>query len=80
MRAIPVASRVGGVPEMVQGTYAKGTLFTPGNIYEFDAKMELVLSLSNEQLTNIAMKLREETLRKFNEELTKKQLLKVFAS
>jgi len=75
---IPIASRVGGIPEIVQGTYAEEMLFTPGNITELIDKIEVVLSLSREQLTDIGISLREATLRKFNNEKIKKQLLKIF--
>lgn len=76
---IPIASKVGGVPEIVQGTYAEKMLFTHGNINEMVDRMEIILSLSKEQIKDIGIELKERTLRRFNSELTKQQLLKVFS-
>ena len=42
---IPVASRVGGVPEMVHGTYAEGLMFTPGDAEEMADRAVKVLSM-----------------------------------
>jgi glycosyltransferase involved in cell wall biosynthesis len=56
---LPIASKVGGVPEIVQETYAEHLLFTPGDVNEMVDKMELVASLSKEQLIDIRFKLRE---------------------
>jgi glycosyltransferase involved in cell wall biosynthesis len=75
---IPIASRVGGVPEIVQGTYAERMLFTPGDSGELTERMEEILSLSMEQLINIGITLRENTLRKFDADVIRGQLLKFF--
>ena len=75
---LPIASKVGGVPEIVQETYAEHLLFTPGDVNEMVDKMELVASLSKEQLIDIRFKLREEVLKKFDNKLIKHQYLKVF--
>jgi len=78
MGTIPIASRIGGIPEIVKGTYAEKLLFTPGNISELIDKMEHVLSLSKERLIDIGAKLREAVLKKFNEDVIKNQLLEIF--
>ncbi len=75
---IPVASRVGGVPEIVEGTPAEEMMFTPGNVYELVDLIELILSMSKEQLIDIGSKLRETVSRKFDNEKIKQELLKVF--
>jgi glycosyltransferase involved in cell wall biosynthesis len=75
---IPIASRVGGVPEIVQGTYAERMLFTPGSVDELADRMETVLSLSHEELTEIGASLRESILKKFDLSITKSRLLDVF--
>jgi glycosyltransferase involved in cell wall biosynthesis len=77
---IPVASRVGGVPEIVQGTYAERMLFTPGSVDEFVDRMEVASSLSHEQLTDIGASLRESTLKSFDLSIIKSQLLDVFGA
>ena len=80
MGAIPIASRIGGIPEIVKGTYAERMMFTPGNSNEMADRMGEVLSLSKDQLVDIGCKLREVALRRFNNEIIKRQLLKVFGA
>jgi glycosyltransferase involved in cell wall biosynthesis len=63
---VPIASRVGGVPEMVEDTYAENLLFNPGNVEEFTEKMKLLLSLPQTQLSAIMKELRQATLARFN--------------
>jgi glycosyltransferase involved in cell wall biosynthesis len=75
---IPIASRVGGVPEIVQGTYAERMLFTPGSMDELVDRMVAALSLSHEQLTDIGASLRESTLKRFDLSIIKSLLLDVF--
>jgi glycosyltransferase involved in cell wall biosynthesis len=41
---IPIASRVGGVPEIIKGSLAEDYLFTPGDINEFIDRIEKLLS------------------------------------
>jgi glycosyltransferase involved in cell wall biosynthesis len=76
---IPIASRVGGVPEIVQGTFAERMLFTPGSVDELVDRMEAVLSLSHEQITDIGASLRENILKRFDPCIIGKQLLDVFS-
>ena len=78
MGTIPVAARVGGVPEIVQGTYAERMLFTPGDEDELVDRMKAVLSFSQEELTNIRANLRESTLKRFDQCTVKKKLLNIF--
>jgi len=74
---VPIASRIGGVPEIIEGTYAERLMFTPGNPWEMANRIEKVLSMSKEQLVDIGCELRETALKRFNSEATKRQLLKV---
>jgi glycosyltransferase involved in cell wall biosynthesis len=80
MGTIPIASKVGYIPEIVKGTYAERLMFTPGCIEEMVDRMNTVLSLSREQLTEIGSKLREITLKRFSNEVIKKLLLEVFST
>jgi glycosyltransferase involved in cell wall biosynthesis len=80
MGTIPIASKIGGIPEIVKGTYAERLMFTPGCIEEMVDRMKTVIPLSREQLTDIGSKLRETTLKRFNNEVIKKQLLEIFNS
>jgi glycosyltransferase involved in cell wall biosynthesis len=76
---VPLASRVGGIPEIVEGTYAERLTFTPGHSEELANRMEIVLSLSQNQLADISSTLRESVVKRFNNEVIKKQLLEVFS-
>jgi len=79
MGTLPIASRIGGIPEIVKGTYAERLMFTPGCYEEMADRMETVLSLSRDQLVDVGFKLREVTLKKFNNEDVKQRLLEVFS-
>jgi glycosyltransferase involved in cell wall biosynthesis len=77
---IPIASRVGGVPEMVKGSFAEKMLFEPGNVRQFMDKMELLLAMSNEQIIDAGFNIRETALMKFGSEATKKRIREIFLS
>lgn len=62
----PIASRVGGIPEIVAGTPAEELLFAKGDVDELVEKMETVGSWSQGHLVDVGFSLREETLRKFD--------------
>jgi glycosyltransferase involved in cell wall biosynthesis len=79
MGTIPVAARVGGVPEIVRSSPAEGYLFTPGNVEEFVDKIESVLAMSDKQVVDIGFALRETMLKKFDHEVVKRKLIKVFS-
>jgi len=72
---IPIASRVGGTPELIKGTAAENYLFEPGNADEFVERIESVLALSRENAFDIGQMIREQTLRKFKSETSKNILL-----
>jgi len=68
---IPVASRVGGVPEIVEGTPAEEYTFTPGDAGELLDRVEKLVSQPRDAIVDAGMKLREHALRLFNmEEIT----------
>ena len=79
MGTLPIASRIGGIPEIVKGTYAERLMFTPGCYEEMADRMETVLSLSRDQLVDVGFKLREVTLKRFDDEEVKQRLLEVFS-
>jgi len=79
MGTLPIASRVGGIPEIVKWTYAERLMFTPGCYEEMADRMETVLSLSRDQLVDVGFKLREVTLKRFDNEEVKQRLLEVFS-
>jgi glycosyltransferase involved in cell wall biosynthesis len=77
---IPVASRVGGVPEIVEGTPAEEYTFTPGNAEEPLDRVEKLISQHREAIVDAGMKLREHALRQFNEREIESMLLNLFES
>ena len=79
MGTMPVAARVGGVPEIVGGSPAEEYLFTPGDVEELTDKIESVLAMSDKQIADIGFALREAVLKKFNHEVVKRKLIKVFS-
>jgi glycosyltransferase involved in cell wall biosynthesis len=66
--AIPIASRVGGVPEIVVGTIAERFLFEPGSVEEFVDRIESLVSLSKGEVMDIGMKLKERASKLFDKE------------
>jgi glycosyltransferase involved in cell wall biosynthesis len=75
---IPIASRVGGIPEIVEGTFAEEMLFTPGAKDEFAEKIEEVQSFSKQELIETGIKLKDAVMKKFDNETIKAHLRKVF--
>jgi len=75
---IPIASKTGGIPEMVQGTFAEKLLFTPGSVNELTDRMEQILTLSPEQLADIGMQLRAEVMKKYDKKVITDKLVRVF--
>jgi len=75
---IPIAARVGGVPEIARDSPAEGYLFMPGNVNELADKVEALLSLSREDIVDAAMKLREHALELFNEERIEYKITALF--
>jgi len=75
---IPIASRVGGVPEIVQGSLAEKMLFQPGDVKELVDKMETTLTMSNEQIADVGWSLRESILERFDSETARNKLLELF--
>jgi glycosyltransferase involved in cell wall biosynthesis len=76
---LPIASKVGGIPEMVEGTLAEKMLFEAGDVDDFVDKIESVLAMPDKQIVDIGFALREAVLKKFNHEVVKRKLIKVFS-
>lgn len=79
-RTVPVASKLGGVPEIVEGSFAEKMLFEPYDVDGCIDRVESLLAMSNEQIKDVGFDLRDVALKKFNLEATKKKLIKVFLS
>jgi len=77
---IPIASRVGGIPEIIKGSPAEEYLFTPGDISEFIDRIEKLLSQPKNNIIDVGMKLREHVLRLLNEESIESKFVNLFKS
>jgi len=77
---VPIASKVGGIPEIVKETYAEKLLFRPGDVDDFIERVEHVLALSKEELMDIGIELKEKTRKRFDSEKIRNCLSKVFLS
>lgn len=75
---LPISSRVGGVPEILNGTLAERMMCEPNDIDKFTEQVEYVLSMDREQLKDIGLSLREAILKRFNQESIKNELVKAF--
>lgn len=74
---LPIASRVGGVPEIVGGTPVQELLFEPGNASELVEKIEALLTYSREDVLYIGNLLRDHIRRKFDEDVLRRKIIKV---
>jgi len=77
---IPIASRVGGIPEIVKGTCAERFLSRPGDVEDLVDRIEQVLALSREELWDIASELKYVARKRFSTEETEKRLLEALSS
>jgi len=77
---IPIASRVGGIPEIVKGSSADEYLFMPGNINEFLNKIEDLLSKTKDYITEAEIELREHTYKLFDRRNIEKGVVDLFES
>jgi hypothetical protein len=64
MRIIPIASRIGGILEIVKGTYAEEMLFKASNAEKFVDRMKSVLTISKKQIKEVFFALRKTHVRK----------------
>jgi len=80
MGTIPIAAKVGGVPEIVRGSPAEDYLFTPKDIDEFIDKVGILLSQSRDSVVDAGMRLREHALRLFNEKEVESKIVNLFES
>jgi glycosyltransferase involved in cell wall biosynthesis len=76
--SIPIASKVGGVPEIVMGSPVEEHLFSPGDTNEFIDRIEKLLSQSKRDIMDIGVKLREHVLGLLNGERIESKLTSLF--
>ena len=77
---IPIASRVGGIPEIIKGSPAEEYLFTFGDINEFIDRIEMLLSQPRNHIVDIGMKLKEHAIKLVNKEKIRSKLIDLFES
>jgi len=75
---IPIASRVGGVVEILDNTTASTFMFMPCKVDELIKKVKYVYSLSTSEVKILGYRLREEVLKRFNPIKLEKEVLRVF--
>jgi len=63
---IPIASKVGGIPEIVAGTVAERFSFEPGDVKSFAEKIDRLLAYSRDELIDISIRLRNHALKLFD--------------
>ena len=78
MGTTPIASKVGGVPEITEGSPAEELLFAPNYLEELVKNMVIVTSMSPEQLVKLGFSLRNSTLKRFSNDITSKELIRIF--
>ena len=75
---VPIASRVGGVPELVRETPAEAMLFTPYNPLELSKFIKSLTELSPEHVNALGMKIRNSFLQRYRQYNMNKKLIRVF--
>jgi len=76
---IPVASRVGGVVELLDDTIASKYMFMPDMYMELTEKLVNVSSLTLDEVEALSLKLRREILVKLNPSKIEEKLIQVFS-
>jgi glycosyltransferase involved in cell wall biosynthesis len=75
---IPVAARVGSVPEITKGTPAEHYTFTPSDVDDMVDKINTLLAQPKEHIIDIGLKLREHASKLFNIDQIRDKLLSAF--
>jgi len=76
---IPIASKIGGVIEIIEGCDAIKFTFRPSNVVEVVEKIKVVSSLDKQDLEKLGDELRKIVLQRFYSGSLNKKLLKVFS-
>jgi glycosyltransferase involved in cell wall biosynthesis len=75
---IPIAARVGGVPEITKGTPAEHYTFTPSDVDDMVDKIDTLLAQPKEHIIDIGLKLKEHASKLFNIDQIRDKLLSAF--
>ena len=80
LSTIPIASKVGDIPEITIDTPAENFLFVPGNIDELINKIKMVMSWPREKIISIGIRLKEHVTKLFDSKDINSRILRVFNS
>jgi len=72
---IPVASRIGGVPEILEGTIAESFMFKPNDTEETADKIERLLTMSKESVLTLGENLKKHIIRLIERESIESRML-----
>jgi glycosyltransferase involved in cell wall biosynthesis len=78
LSTIPVASRVGGVPEIIGDCPAKKFLFKPGDANDLIEKLKILALQSKERVLDLGMKCRDHVGEMFNKENIERKVVEAF--
>jgi len=75
---IPIAAKVGGVPEIVKDTDVEAFMFNVNSIQEFSMKLYNISELSAREIVHLAYRIKDQLSNEFDENTIKKHLYDVF--
>jgi len=75
---IPIASSVGGIPEIIGDCPVKKFLFKPGSIDDHIEKLKIFTLQSKESILGLAMECKNRIVEIFNKENIKRKIVEVF--
>jgi glycosyltransferase involved in cell wall biosynthesis len=75
---IPIASRAGGVTELLNDTIAQQFMISPGSVNDLVKKISMILSLNTCEVKVLGSKLRNEILRKLDFNKIERRIIEVF--
>lgn len=74
---IPIASKIGGIPEMLNGSPAERFLFEPRDVDGLLEKINLLRNYTEDEIDKTAEKLRENAEKKFNPKHIQEKFLEI---
>ena len=77
-KTVPIAFRVGGVGEVVEGTVIENFVTNVYDINQFVKKMVFISRLSPSEVIALGGRIHDDVLRKFNMEVIRNRLIKIF--
>ncbi|MEM4489146.1 MAG: glycosyltransferase family 4 protein, partial [Desulfurococcaceae archaeon] len=78
LKTVPIASKVGGVLEMLRDTPAEEFLFEPNDLDNILKKIELFTSVANKKwMSSFSLELREKIIDRFNNDIIENSLLNI---